>query len=886
MQPANKDFSSMPTNSSQQSKPFHYRSVVLLGSVILLLIVSGIWATADSNPPAIPLETKAVYVGRTSCISCHQEENHLFLQSHHHQALAKATEETVLADFNNQTLSHDGNTSKFFKKDSKFFIQTEGPDGKQAKFQVKFVLAYHPLQQYMVELVPPKQPEERSDANEREVSKIAEISKNGIGQLQVLRTTWDVDKKKWYYLRPEDVPEKIDPTDPLHWTGVTQRWNTACAACHSTDLKKNFDLKTGKFGTTFSEIDVSCESCHGPGSIHVQIEETRNDHNDPNHGAGLFSFKNGTALDQINTCAPCHSRRRQLAEDFHETRQLHDVMVHEPLRPQTYYADGQIKDEVYVYGSFTQSKMFANGIRCTDCHNPHSGKTHYPGNRLCTSCHQHPAGVYDSSAHHGHSGSGPGTQCVDCHMPHRTYMGIDARRDHSIRLPRPDLSVKLKTPNACTGCHLEKKNVPEKIHKELARYQDWLTLREGGDQAVAKEIARADQWAASTVEQWRKRKGKDEYKKHFGEVLHPVWNLNRIDQSSQQISKAEEELMKIATGSADSPMHRMTATAELASFGSPKSLQVAMNLLNDSDPAVVFHSISRLDQEIQRRMEYLQYGASSTETISIIKELVEKLVPLLTAKTRLVRTRVASLVANLDPRIQANFLVGKIAKNYNNAVDELIKVYELNEQMGALGDLYQAIGKPTKAKELYRLLIKNRPYSFGARTSLAIVYEQEAQLAMQQWQANRSQMEPDKAREELNRVLEKRNGLIKKSTQLREQDGLLLDTDFQRGKDLPTSGPLHYRYAMRQILNGKTDLAGKHLKIACEKDPNTAIHWLGLATYHKAKKQWDQVITCCDHLIRLDPEHPAYRALLDEAKANRTADMKQNSETKKEVGDG
>ena len=38
-------------------------------------------------------------------------------------------------------------------------------------------------------------------------------------------------------------------------------------------------------------------------------------------------------------------------------------------------------------------------------------------------------------------------------MIERVYMGIDGRRDHSFRIPRPDLSVKLESPNACTDCH-------------------------------------------------------------------------------------------------------------------------------------------------------------------------------------------------------------------------------------------------------------------------------------------------------------------------------------------------------------------------------------------------------------------------------------------------
>ena len=225
-----------------------------------------------------------------------------------------------------------------------------------------------------------------------------------------------------------------------------------CAYCHSTDLQKNFDVKTLTYHTTFSEIDVSCEACHGPGSVHVELANQNSWFWDRKRGYGLPKLKSSDTRPQIQTCAPCHSRRRVHYPNFRPGDNYYDYFNNELLEEATYYADGQIMDEDYVFGSFIQSKMFHQDIRCTDCHNPHTARLKHDGNKVCTSCHQHASAKYDTPAHHFHKSDSTGASCAECHMPETTYMEVDPRRDHSIRIPRPDLSVSLGTPNACTRC--------------------------------------------------------------------------------------------------------------------------------------------------------------------------------------------------------------------------------------------------------------------------------------------------------------------------------------------------------------------------------------------------------------------------------------------------
>ncbi len=395
---------------------------VVLAVLVVVGLVAADWYSAE--PPRALAE--ATYVGRNACIDCHQTEHDEFVGSHHDRAMELATDEAVIGDFDNAEFERLGVVTRFFRKGDEFWVNTEGPDGKYHDYQVKYTFGIDPLQQYMVEF-----PD---------------------GRVQVLRESWDTNKKEWFNVPPPDaVNERLAPDDPTHWTGIAQNWNSTCAECHSTNLQKNYDVASDSYNTTFSEIDVSCEACHGPGSLHVKLANSRSLFWDRRHGYGLAKLKSLDSTPQIEACAKCHSRRTEVHPDFRPGSPFDDYYGPALLDSGLYHADGQILDEVYVYGSFLQSRMHREGVRCTDCHNPHSLKLKFEGNALCAQCHV-PA-KYDTPAHHHHQMGTPGASCVECHMPATTYMVVDPRRDHSIRVPRPDLTVAIGTPNACNGCH-------------------------------------------------------------------------------------------------------------------------------------------------------------------------------------------------------------------------------------------------------------------------------------------------------------------------------------------------------------------------------------------------------------------------------------------------
>lgn len=430
--------------------------------VVVLVVLAGFVSACREKEEKVVepasgsvVEVPAEYVGTEACSSCHETAHEAWVGSHHDLAMQVATADTVLGDFGGTSVRYYGETATFGTDTEGFFVRALGADEKPARFSVKYTFGVAPLQQYLVETDP--------------------------GRLQAFPFAWDTRSKelggqRWFHLQPE---EYIEPGDPLHWTGPSYNWNFSCADCHSTALEKNYDRASKRYTTEYFEVNVGCEACHGPGSKHVDLAKAKRrakntgfDRRLPALSQRKWSFFEGGDIavlatespsDELEACAPCHSRRADLGgEDggYHDRYRLATLDEH------LYFDDGQIKEEVYVYGSFLQSKMYAAGVICSDCHEPHSATLRAEGNTLCTRCHK--AEVFDGPQHSFHKTGTPGSLCTDCHMPERTYMLIDDRSDHRFELPRPALSASIGAPDACTGCHTKKS--PQWADQQIAKH--------------------------------------------------------------------------------------------------------------------------------------------------------------------------------------------------------------------------------------------------------------------------------------------------------------------------------------------------------------------------------------------------------------------------------
>ena len=471
----------------------------------------------------------ASYIGSETCGSCHAEVYKSWQGSHHQLAMAEPSATTVIGNFDNQIHLAGSVTSKFASQNDIYSVQTDGAQNNLTEYSVRYTFGISPLQQYLVDV--------------------------GGGRLQALPLVWDArglkDKDQmqgWYHLNPQSSGVSDDVT---HWTKGGQNWNHMCADCHSTAVTKGYDASTDTFDTQFAEISVGCEACHGPGSAHRAT---------PTQPFPMLSSANSAAAAEQNTCATCHSRRAQLAEGFTPQQTFLDYYQPALLEQGLYHPDGQILDEVYVYGSFAQSKMHAQGVTCSNCHDAHSAQLKFQGNALCTQCHnragraEYPTlkkALYDSPSHHFHNAAegtpNSGSACIDCHMPSQTYMAIDERHDHSFRIPRPDLSEKIGVPNACAGCH------------------------------KVEQGANVNRWATTVIAEHFKYAQKRPKPQHFGEALFAARRGKKT---------AEAGLVNVAIAPQMSGIVRGTALSLLGGYGLTSGSRAIERGLKSADPLV------------------------------------------------------------------------------------------------------------------------------------------------------------------------------------------------------------------------------------------------------------------------------------------------------------
>ncbi|MGY2190092.1 tetratricopeptide repeat protein [Pseudomonas sp. SDO5591_S426] len=497
--PKHKNKAANPNPDSRPNLISRYLFPVTIGALLLAVVGIG-WFLLSSTPapvtyaptiapvaqPAKPQPqpqpvdlAPAKMVDEQQCQGCHSTQVKDWQGSHHQLAMQEANAETMLGDFNNVTFKAENETTRFSRKDDGFWVNTPGIDGKNADFKVAYTFGIAPLQQYLIQV--------------------------GEGRLQALGVAWDTEKNRWFHLYPG---QGVTFKDPLHWSKPSQNANFMCVECHTTGYKRNFDAAKNTFDSQWNSLGVGCQACHGPASNHLEWTAKKTD---LIHAGFAVDLKDKNASVEIETCARCHSRRAPLSDGFTVGNRLMDDYLPSTLTRELYALDGKIKDEVFEHGSFAQSKMFDKGVRCSNCHNPHSTQLKAPGNGVCLQCHNTAGktsveGVdgkglqaknYDSIEHTRHTMGQPGSQCVDCHMPGKFYMGNDFRHDHSFSIPNPERAKKLGTPDACLTCHQGKAGdkVTEQFKlwnsantAQAPRYDESLWLIRNGQPGAAQAL--------------------------------------------------------------------------------------------------------------------------------------------------------------------------------------------------------------------------------------------------------------------------------------------------------------------------------------------------------------------------------------------------------------
>jgi predicted CXXCH cytochrome family protein len=705
------------------------------------------------------------HVPNATCLSCHADQAAQWRGSHHARAMAAPGPETVSANFNATRFTDRNGAAQFSLRDGRYGVRTEGPDGKPADFDVAYTFGVAPLQQYLITLPG--------------------------GRLQPLQVAWDLPRARWFHLLPN---EKAPPGDVLHWSGRYQTANTMCLSCHTTGFEKRYDAQADSFASVWTEPNVSCQSCHGPGERHVSWAQgkARGVAAAPGDNRGLtVDFRQAGARGQVDVCSACHSRRTELTATGVPGEPRLNHYLPSLLMPGLYHPDGQQLDEVFVDGSFRQSKMYRMGVGCTDCHEPHGGKLKASGNAVCTQCHApqanerfpSAAGSFDDTRHHRHPAGSSGAQCVACHMPAKTYMRIQDRPDHSLRVPRPDLSVRLGTPDACTGCHTD----------------------------------RRPQWAADQIARWYGPGRRQE--PHFGDILAAA----RAGRPG-----SADALAGLAGDPAQAGIVRATALEMLRPEPRAGDM-VRIESTRDADPEIRAAAAASL--------EGLPPAARLSAALPLLKD------PILAVRIAAARSLSSLPSARIDAAARPAF---------DAAVAEYIAAQSVSLDMtGArlnLAVIHQNLGNGSAAEEHYLAALRIDPDFTPARANLAQFYAGQGRRA----DAERILREGLKRLPDLGELQYSLGLVLAEDGRLPEAAQALR----KAARLLPQRARVHYNLGLALQQLGERDEAETALLRAQQLDPNDPSLAYALAVFNAQAGRMNKVQEWVAVLRTLSPNDP------------------------------
>lgn len=416
------------------------------------MLAGGVMLSACGAPPR-----GTAYVGSEACSGCHAAEFERWSHSEHALAMRAAAPGVVAARFDAVTRHAASITARPVAKAAGLAFDVQAPMGVLS-VPVPYVLGRGKIEQF--------------------------LTPGRAGRWQSLPLAFDTRRNEWF----DVFPEAPGPDGWAHWQNPGATANRQCLGCHTTNYETRFDPTLDAFDSRWAAMGVGCEACHGPGAAHA-AEAARGRPSTP-YG--------GDRRTRAEACAPCHGLRREIAEGYVPGAALDDHFEFDLLDSTAYHADGQISAEAYEWTSFRMSRMYARGVVCADCHDPHAGGRVAEGDALCLGCH---AERLATPEHTHHAAVSPGARCVGCHMPSHTFMERDVRHDHQFARPDVETAVALGAPEPCTRCHSDRS--PGWAAEQAARW--WgvsesmaprrritgtiSVLRAGGDAA---EVAWAD----------------------------------------------------------------------------------------------------------------------------------------------------------------------------------------------------------------------------------------------------------------------------------------------------------------------------------------------------------------------------------------------------------
>jgi tetratricopeptide (TPR) repeat protein len=738
-----------------------------------------------------------------------------------------------------------------FRQNNKFKINTD-----IGEFEIKFTLGIRPLQQYLVA--------------------------TGNGKLQVLPVAWDVNSKRWFHVYPK---EQIPKNDQLHWTASAQNWNRMCADCHTTNLQKNFDPKTKKYNTTFSEINVGCHTCHGDCGKHDAIARKHKllANWNPKIPKEIDSLENVNGAETVKNCAFCHARRRLLQDRFKPPKQsVSNWFAPELIDSNTYYPDGQLLEESFEYGSFIQSKMHGKGVGCVNCHEPHSLELRFQGNRLCTQCHS--PSIYDTVKHHFHADSKkPGAQCVECHFPQSTFMVVDPRRDHSIRKPSPALTKLAGTPNACTDCHRDRKKgetldwANDKVElwyaekrKSIVGYSDFKPIDEHYSLAILSG-KRNELSSIPKLLNVIRNKDNKEYRSAIRASAIMILGRIAVENGVNEVSYRNlfDEILSVCVKSLsdEDVWVRLSAASVIGTFSGELRIKYLTSMLGDSELVVRLEAARALAGQV----DHFRNDNVKNLFANVKREYIE------------------SQKVNLDqPAAYLNLAVFEY-ELVSAKIDETNRWLQWATQ-GLSGKdavfeesqkkAFDLIGKLTERPfNLYRESIELDANFFPARVNLAMLYNERGDKVSAEREFREAlRIEPNNGDVAYSLgLLFAERGKFEESVEMLRRAIKNLDRPFDRSivsasnlfepvvieSEIHKSARLRVRYNLGLLLirMKRFDDAEIELKTIIQSDPQNATFLYALTVLYLQNNQKQKAKKIIDQLINIEPQNPQWRKL-------------------------
>jgi len=437
-------------------------------------------ATPSSTPthyPAVPAgTTSADYIGSNNCGSCHKDAYQQWRQSLHIRMTKPIAEATVVGDFSGAaTLDDHGRAFAFGTADGTPFMRIAFGTAKPETFRVDYTLGAKRYQGY--------------------------LSTMADGRIYVLPAFWHIESRRWV-----DWKEITPIPEGAH--DLRQIWNTNCFNCHGTNIAQGFDVAAKRYKSTWTEMGIGCEACHGPGKPHVELMEAweKNPESKPAYDTSaknrelsgllkIFSPRTATPRQTYDTCAYCHGNKQNVFLGFRAGDHYDDYalpfLISEPLPENDYqgefWPDGR-PNRFNRPQALTMSGCFKAGQAvCTSCHLSHGSRNPFSlkvnitqgrsGDLLCVQCHSGASGASSASGarllpvsqgvrdpiapwsneaieqHTFHKADSAGSRCISCHMSDVNWRLLIRRRDHTFQAPVPETTAAFGVPNACTTCH-------------------------------------------------------------------------------------------------------------------------------------------------------------------------------------------------------------------------------------------------------------------------------------------------------------------------------------------------------------------------------------------------------------------------------------------------